>query len=275
MMRITAHCLVKNEENFIAYAVRSVIDFVDQVLIFDTGSTDRTVAIIKELQQEYPQKIVFEEKGECDKKRHTELRQEMVERTSTEWFMVLDGDEVWSKEALVEVVGIINSSSTVECLVAPFYLCVGDVKHEFYKTGQFNVFGHIGNYAIRFFKKVNSIHWAGEYESDSLFDSQGKIFFQESNTIFLKNRFWHLTHLKRSSIQRDYSSGKIRFEKVIPTYFFVGRKICDNLPEEFKKDLKNLKIGFFKSLINFVVWSTKKLMKSFGTNQGGGHLTAM
>ena len=46
-MKIWAHTLVMNEDRFIWYAVMSVIDYVDKILIFDTGSTDGTVRIIK------------------------------------------------------------------------------------------------------------------------------------------------------------------------------------------------------------------------------------
>ena len=46
-MKITAHMIVKNEENFVWYAVNSVVNFVDGMMIWDQGSTDRTVEIVK------------------------------------------------------------------------------------------------------------------------------------------------------------------------------------------------------------------------------------
>ena len=49
-MKIWVNTIVHNEENFIWFAVMSVIDYVDKVLIYDTGSTDKTVEIIKEIQ---------------------------------------------------------------------------------------------------------------------------------------------------------------------------------------------------------------------------------
>lgn len=45
---ITAHVMVKNEEFFIFEAIRSVIEHVDKMIIFDTGSTDGTVRKISE-----------------------------------------------------------------------------------------------------------------------------------------------------------------------------------------------------------------------------------
>lgn len=265
MSIITAHCLVKNEENFVGYALRSVVDFVDQIIVFDTGSTDNTVEIIKSIIKEYPNKIIFEEKGECDKKRHTELRQEMVERTKTPWIMILDGDEVWTKRAMEEVLAEINKN-TAESLIAPFYLCVGDVRHSFVGEAKFAILGKKGNYTIRFVKNTKGLSWLGEYGKDSIFDSEGNVFFNKENSLFLKNKFWHLTHLRRSSLQFDYSSGKIRENKVIPTYFLLGKTIPETIPEVFQKNSKvsEIYLSFTSSFINFFLWITKKLMRSFG-----------
>jgi glycosyltransferase involved in cell wall biosynthesis len=48
---------VKNEEEFLAVAVRSIVDSVDEVVIVDNGSTDATPALIAALRDEYPRTI--------------------------------------------------------------------------------------------------------------------------------------------------------------------------------------------------------------------------
>lgn len=263
MSSLTAHCLIKNEENFIEYAIRSVVDSVDQVLVFDTGSEDRTVEIVKALQKEYPDKIVFEEKGLCDKKRHTQLRQEMIERTNTEWFMVLDGDEVWTKRGMREALETIKHRLEIECIMAPFYLCVGDVMH-YSRRGKFEVLGVTDHVTTRFFKIVRGIHWVGKYGEDTLYDEFGEVFFTEKNSIFLKNRFWHLTHLQRSS-QDVYSSGGTRIKKQRLTYFLIGHRIKERPPEVFdklylKKHLLPLSVSFFAFLKLFLSYLWKILL---------------
>jgi len=47
--KIVVHCLVKNEENFIWYAINSVLPFVDKIMIWDNDSTDKTIEIIKSI----------------------------------------------------------------------------------------------------------------------------------------------------------------------------------------------------------------------------------
>ncbi len=264
-MSLTAHCLIKNEENFIEYAVLSVIDFVDQILIFDTGSTDKTVHILKRIQKQFPDKVIFEEKGECDKIKHTQLRQEMLDRTNTEWFMVLDGDEVWTRRAMEEAVNLIKKNKEIKCIITPFYLCVGDVFHAYPVRKNFSMLGKKGFFTVRFFQKSH-VRWVGEYGVDTLVDSSNSLAFNNSNSLFLKEKFWHLTHLERSSLQDDiFSSGGYRTLKLRETYFLIGRKIQEDIPEVFDSIfIKKNKLFFLKSLINFIIWSIRRLMKSFG-----------
>ncbi len=258
MPTITVHTIVKNEENFIWYAVKSVIDYVDKIIVFDTGSRDNTVRIIQDLVKEYPLKIIFDEKGTCDKKRHTQLRQEMLALTSTDWFMILDGDEVWTDKGMKEVLHIISENSLVECVVAPFHLCVGDVFHETIRNGGFDVLGRRGHHSPRVFKICNGIKWGGDYELDLLYNSKNEVFYNKENTYFLINKYWHLTHLPRSSKdQDDYSSGGTRREKTRNTYLFIGRKINEEVPKVFCDFFH--KLNFISSLLNFIMLIRRKL----------------
>ena len=43
---VTAHMVVMNEEKWIWFAIKSVVDYMDRLIIYDTGSTDKTVEII-------------------------------------------------------------------------------------------------------------------------------------------------------------------------------------------------------------------------------------
>ncbi|OGE34520.1 hypothetical protein A3C32_04220 [Candidatus Daviesbacteria bacterium RIFCSPHIGHO2_02_FULL_41_14] len=44
-MRIVSNTVVHNEENFVWYALMSIALFVDQLLVWDTGSTDKTIEV--------------------------------------------------------------------------------------------------------------------------------------------------------------------------------------------------------------------------------------
>jgi len=92
---ITAHVLIKNEENFIWYSILSVIDHIDEIMIWDTGSTDHTLEIVKEIKARYPNKVDYDEFGQADEYKYSQLRQAMLDKTKTDWIMILDGDEIW------------------------------------------------------------------------------------------------------------------------------------------------------------------------------------
>ena len=104
---LTVHCVIKNEERWIWFAINSILDIAGEVLIYDTGSADKTVEIVKTIKSK---KIIFEEKGEVNAKGLTQLRREQLKRTKTEWFLILDGDEVWMQETKKELIKKIKSA---------------------------------------------------------------------------------------------------------------------------------------------------------------------
>lgn len=258
---LSAHCLVRNDEKFIGFAIRSVIDYVDQLIVFDTGSTDRTVSVVEALVRQYPGKITFEQKGYYDKVRHTDLRQEMLERTQTDWFMLLDGDEVHTHRDMEEVLGIINSRDDVPWIATPYYLCVGDVWHTYYKEKYDAWYGKVGFFTPRFIKRTDDMVWKGDYELDTLYTKDGRMVYTNENITFLKNKWWHLTHLRRSMADDDvFTSGiaKTRADKRRLTYFIIGKKIQDQIPEVFMDTEEILPLGAFRSFVNFFLLMLKK-----------------
>ena len=77
--------IVKNEEGFIAQCLNSVKDFVDEIIVVDTGSEDRTVEIAKE----YEAKIfVHPWVGDF-----SVARNHCIDHAASDWILVLDADE--------------------------------------------------------------------------------------------------------------------------------------------------------------------------------------
>ena len=75
----------KNEENFIWYSIMSVINYVDKIIIYDTGSDDKTIDIINKINNK---KIILRE-IKTDKFYEDKLRQQMLNETTSDWFIVL------------------------------------------------------------------------------------------------------------------------------------------------------------------------------------------
>ncbi|MBU2051801.1 glycosyltransferase, partial [Patescibacteria group bacterium] len=105
--KLTSHTLVKNEEVWIKPALESVINFIDTLLVWDTASTDKTVSLIKSIKSP---KIKFRQSGPVDREGLVRLRNEQIKATKTDWFLLLDGDEIWPKANLRQLIKAITKA---------------------------------------------------------------------------------------------------------------------------------------------------------------------
>ena len=88
---ISAALMVKNEEPFIGDALRSLFGVVDEIVIHDTGSEDRTIDIIEECRAEAPCPVrLMRHEWQHDFAHHRNAVQADCEG---DWILVLDGDE--------------------------------------------------------------------------------------------------------------------------------------------------------------------------------------
>ena len=207
-MKIWVNTLVKNEERFLWYSATSIIDWVDKILIWDTGSTDKTIEIIKELKKAYPQKIDFKEVGEVSVDEFTEVRQKMLEETKSDWFIILDGDEVWWEDAIKQVVELINKKGDqLESIVNRYINLVGDIYHfQEEAAGRYEIDGRRGHLTIRAMKRsIPGLHLAKPHGQQGFFDGEGRLIQARSakRREFIETpAFLHFTHLVRSSSRK-------------------------------------------------------------------------
>ena len=240
-MKIIAHSLVKNEERYLWFAVMSVIKQVDRVMIWDTGSTDNTVAIAKEIKKQFPDKVELQTFGEVTPEEYTTMRQKMLDATESDWFMILDGDEIWWNSSIANLVDAVNiQGNSLETIVTPYYNVVGDIYHyQEEAAGKYEIDGIKGNLTIRFMnRKIPGLYTAKPHGQHGYFDGRGKL-IQERNAnkrIHFKEPFLHFTHMIRSSsLENDQKVPKrnIKYKHEIgipfpsdfyyPEVFFIPR----------------------------------------------------
>ncbi len=218
-MKIWANTIVNNEENFIWFAMKSILDYVDKILIWDSGSTDKTADIIREIKED---KIVFKKVGQVDKHGFTKMRQRMLEESDCDWVLILDGDEIWWEDSIRKVVDVISSKGKqIEGIVVPMVVPVGDIFHfQEASAGRYKILGREGHLSLKAFsKKIPGLHVENPYGSEGFFDGQGKAVQEREKIIFLDAPILHVTHLKRSSRKR--TSDKYKYElgkKASPDY---------------------------------------------------------
>ncbi len=85
MPRLSLCMIVKNEEKFLPGCLESVKNIVDEIIIVDTGSTDKTV----EIACAYGAKVFFFEW----KNDFSLARNESIKHATGEWILILDADE--------------------------------------------------------------------------------------------------------------------------------------------------------------------------------------
>lgn len=203
-MEVWAHTMVKNEARWLWYSVNSVINHVDKLLLFDTGSTDGTIEIEKELIKKYPNKIIYKQVFQNTPDEFTVIRQQMLDLTKSDWFLMLDGDEIWWGDSIKKVIEIIKSNENIniESIVVPTINVVGDIFHYQGKSAGMYKFGKLkGHYNLRVIKRnIPGLHSQGYHGVWGWADSENKM-IQDRNTFkFVNTPYIHTTFLPRASV---------------------------------------------------------------------------
>lgn len=202
---ITAHTIVDNEEKYVWFSVMSVIDYVDKVFIWDTGSTDKTIEIVKEIEKARPGKVYFKEVGKVDPDKFTSIRQQMLKETKTDWSIIVDGDEVWWEDKIKKVVSIINDKGdSLDTIVNRYINLIGDIYHfQDDSAGQYNIDGKHGYLTVRAMNRnIEGLDVGRPHGQQGFFNKNG-VLIQELDR---KRRYFldsftnlHFTNLPRSN----------------------------------------------------------------------------
>lgn len=96
-IKISAYILTKNEERYIRNCLESIKDVVDEIIIVDGHSVDKTIDICKE----YTDKIYLHKFSGFAKERTFALS-----KTAHEWILQIDADETLSEKLQSELRGL-------------------------------------------------------------------------------------------------------------------------------------------------------------------------
>lgn len=242
MKKIWGNTIVKNEDKFIWFAISSAIDYLDKMLIYDTGSIDKTVEIIKLLQKKYPSKIIFETNPTKNAQDITKVRQKMLDQTKSDWLLILDGDEIWWKNSIIKIIEIIkNKGDDLYGLVIPVFNLVGDIYHYLPDAaGKYRLMNKTGHFNIRAVNRnIKGLNIKNTYPLEGFYDGEGRIIQDMEEKIkFVNAPILHLTHLKRSSL--DYGdkavvgrSQKLKYEigEKFPSNFKFPESLYEEAPD--------------------------------------------
>ncbi|QQG41119.1 MAG: glycosyltransferase [Candidatus Woesebacteria bacterium] len=255
-MKISAHVLLKNEARFVWYSIMSVLHHVDDVYVWDTGSTDDTTKIIEQIMKS--NKGIHYKKMVGNSFDEEKLRGEMLSNDSSDWIITVDGDEIWWEDSIKKVVDTIRyRGEDVESIVVPTYNLVGDMFHYQEKeAGRYNLAGRVGHYNLRAFnRRIPGLIAKGEHGVFGWFDSGGKRIEERDPTkiVFVDAPYLHVTHLQRSG--KKFGDNEV---------YKRSRKLKYEIGDEFPKDFYYPEV-FFRDRPKIVpsVWNTPDLKFKF------------
>ncbi len=99
-MKLVSISMVKNEEYWIWYALTSVAPHVDEILVFDNHSADRTPEIVRGMGHLGSKLTLFEDFGGTNEQENREWMLMEARRRGATHVLTLDGDEVYADDVL-------------------------------------------------------------------------------------------------------------------------------------------------------------------------------
>lgn len=241
--KITVHMVVKNEDQFLWYALSSILPYAERVFITDTGSTDNTKKILENFKNP---KIHIEEKDISSSDEIATVRSAQIEKTKTDWLWIVDGDEIYPTSLCKEISALIERFGTsLKGIVVARYDLLGDIYHyQDESVGSYSLFGKSGHIVLRLLNKRNipGLCVKGRYPYEGYQDVNGmQVIDHESDTFaFTKGKLFHAMYLQRSSrganLIDTFHRKKFKIEaghalesrEEFPSVFFASRP--DNIP---------------------------------------------
>ena len=148
MEKLSVTIITLNEEDNIRDALES-IKWADEIVVVDSGSSDRTVEIC----QEFTDKVFHNEWPG-----HIEQKNFAVDKTSNTWILSIDADERVSLE-LAEEIGKVLKDPSADAFTVP--------RHVFYLGRWINYSGWYPDYRVRLFRK-DAAKWGGVNPHDTV-----------------------------------------------------------------------------------------------------------
>ena|SRR3990167_25622 len=204
-MKFAVHIMTLNGESLIEKAIRSISLYSNEIIVYDTGSTDGTQDIVRNLGV----KLLYENVQSISdwNLRHARLTQilnQMIDFTKSDWILRVDDDEVIPRETGEE---ILNLLPEVPVYSIPFlhYEDGHFIDPKCHKKDTF--------YVARLFKRNSDIRWVkpfwvqGKHDGAVLSVGGAQISSRANQLLLcrkLKNPFLHLGELRKSPHQYNF-----------------------------------------------------------------------
>ena len=234
-MKLSAAIMTFNEEKNLDRTLKALEDICDEIVIVDSGSTDRT----KEIAEKYKAKFINQKWLGYGKQRNV-----AIDNCSGKWILAVDADEELSPQLKEKIKEIIESNDESKKVyeINRLSVCFGKkIKHGGWGT----------SYAVRLFLKG-----AGKFNDNTVHES----FVTDEKVYQIKEDIYHHSYLTLE----DYFSKFNRYTtEGALEYYKKGKKasifqIAFNPLYKFIR-MYIIRLGFLDGVEGFLLASTSSL----------------
>ncbi len=240
-MRLSLCIAVYNEEKNIHYPLDSAYDFVDEVIIVDGGSTDKTVEIARSYGKKV--KIFLQDNPPMF---HLN-KQKAIEKATGDWILQLDADEALSEDLKKEVLKLLQLQNSK--LKSNQHIAYYIPRKNFFLTRFLMKGGQYPDYTIRLYRKgcarfpCKDVHENVEIITHNLKLKTQKPENWKSKIGYLKNPILHYA-------DPEFSRYLLRWDRYTTIEAEQLSKIRD-LRSKIKKIIVGLEYFFWKPSFTF------------------------
>lgn len=101
--QVTPIVLVSNDCYWLPYVLESAKEFFNYFIIYDVGSTDGTLDIIDHFEKTYDGNTLIEKMPMVPPKAQLAYRNAPIAELITDYYLILDGDEVWPRSSFIKL----------------------------------------------------------------------------------------------------------------------------------------------------------------------------
>lgn len=195
-MTITSNTLVRNGMPFIGKVLRQVAPFMDEMVIcISKSSNDGTKEEIMKVMAPYQGKIVWMTEDVKNKGDLTEVENDMVRKSTSDWVLFLSDDDYWPQDQLRLCLSELKKDPTILAYsVAPYQLI--DLGH-YDPTWDKKSFSK--------FLRNEELNFKGPWPKDMPFSGNTSLYHGHSPQVVkkLSYRFYHLSYMKETSFRKE------------------------------------------------------------------------
>ena len=233
-MKLSAAIMTFNEERNLERTLKALADICDEIVIVDSGSTDKT----KEIAEKYEARFIYQPWLGYGKQRNA-----AIDNCSGKWILAVDADEELSPELKQKITEIINGNEDKKVYeINRLSVCFGKkIKHGGWGT----------SYAVRLFLKT-----AGRFNDNTVHES----FVTQEEIFKIKENIYHHSYLTLedyfSKFNRYTTEGALEYYKK-GKKASIGQVVFNPMYKFIRMYI--IRLGFLDGIEGFLLASTSSM----------------